>query len=150
MANDISGFGLRANLRASVTFPAGINITQFADDTDPFDSPELTQLEAGMGLNGDLLTWNTANPIVATISVIPGSEDDRNLAVLAESNRVARGKQSSRDDITLTVIYPDGSSVTGISGKITTSVPMKSIASAGRQKTRTYGFVFENKVEVNV
>jgi len=36
--NDISVFGIRVQLVASETFPAGISLTQFADDADPFDT----------------------------------------------------------------------------------------------------------------
>ncbi|BFI50491.1 phage tail fiber protein [Yersinia pseudotuberculosis] len=32
---DISGFGTIVNIRASKTFPAGFNVTQFADDAEP-------------------------------------------------------------------------------------------------------------------
>lgn len=141
---DISGFGLRLNIRASVTFPVGFDITQFADDADPFDSPEITVAESAMGLNGDLLRWNNANPIVRTISVVPGSDDDRNLAALFEANRAGRGKNPVQDEITLTAVYPDGRVETYSPGAITAGHSGKSVASTGRLKSKTYTFVFEN------
>ena len=141
---DISGFGLRLNLRASITFPIGFDVTQFADDADPFDTPEITVAESAMGLNGDLLRWNNANPIVRTISVVPGSDDDRNLAILLESNRAGRGKNPVQDEITLTAIYPDGKTEVYSPGAITAGQPGNSVASAGRLKSKTYTFVFEN------
>jgi len=94
MANDVSGFGLRIRLTASRTFPAGITITQFADDADPFDIPSLQIADTAMGLNGDLISWSKANPIKPTLNVIPASEDDRNLAVLLEANRVGAASRS--------------------------------------------------------
>lgn len=148
--NDISGFGLRIQIRASVTFPAGINITQFADDADPFDSPSIQQTDKAMGLNGDLITWSKANPLLVTLNVVPGSDDDKNLAVLAEANRVGKGKNGARDIITMTAIYPDGTTVTYTQGALTDATPAKSVASAGRMKSRPYMFAFENKTEVNV
>lgn len=148
--NDIAGFGLRIQIVASVTFPAGINITQFADDADPFDSPSVQQADKAMGLNGDLIVWSKANPLICTLNLIPGSDDDRNMSVLAEANRVGKGKNGSRDTITMTAIYPDGSTVTYTQGKITDAVPAKSVASAGRIKSKPYMFAFENKIEVNV
>lgn len=146
MVNDISGFGSQVNLIASVTFPAGFSVTQFADDTDPFDQPSVQIADKAMGLNGDLLTWSTANPLPLTLAVVPGSDDDRNLSVLAEANRVGKGKNSARDIITLVAIFPDGKTETFVSGKITDAMLGKSIASAGRQKSKVYMFSFENKI----
>lgn len=141
---DISGFGIRVNLVASVTFPQGITLSQFADDGDPFDSPSQQIMDKAMGLNGDLITWSKANPIAPVISVIPGSDDDRNLAVLAEANRVGRGKSSARDVITITVVYPSDRTLTLTQGVMTDAVLTDPIASAGRMKTKAYQFAFEN------
>lgn len=141
---DISGFGVRIIVRASVTFPQGISLTQFADDADPFDTPSQQIMDKAMGLNGDLVVWSKANPITPTLNVIPNTEDDRNLQVLAEANRVGRGKTSARDIITMTVIYPDGRSLTLNQGKITDAILTQPIASAGRLKTKPFAFAFEN------
>ncbi len=147
MSNDVSGFGSYVTVIGSVTYPQGINVTQFADDADPLDMPSIQIMDKAMGLNGDLITWNKANPLPLTINVIPGSEDDINLSILAENNRVGKGKNSSRDTITLNVIYPDGSKLQFVQGKITDAMFGNSIASAGRLKSKAYIFHFENKVE---
>lgn len=141
---DVSGFGLQIRLIASSTFPAGIALTAFADDADPLDMPDMTVAETGMGLNGDLLTWSKAAPAVVTLNLIPGSEDDVNLGVLLEANRVGRGKRSARDVITLTAIYPDGRTKTLSPGVITVGRAADSVASAGRKKSKPYTFAFEN------
>lgn len=141
---DISAFGIRVQLVASVTFPAGISITQFADDADSLDVPTLQVRDKAMGVNGDLVTWSKANPLLTTINIIPASEDDRNLAVLLEANRVARGKTGARDVITMTAVYPDGSTLTWSNGAITDGTPGKALASSGRIKTKPYSFAFEN------
>jgi len=141
---DISGFGLRVRLVASTTFPAGITLSQFADDADPFDMPSQQIGDKAMGLNGDLVFWSKANPLAATVNMIPGSDDDKNLKILLEANRVGRGKFSSKDIITLTGVYPDGSTVTLSNGKLTDGMTAKSVASAGRMKTGTYVFTFES------
>lgn len=143
MANDVSGFGLRVRITASRTFPAGFTVTQFADDADPFDLPSIQVADKAMGLNGDLVTWAKANPILPTINVIPGSDDDRNLAVLLEANRVGRGKSGARDTVTMTGTYPDGRSITLSAGVITDGMPGNSVASAGRLKSKSYAFAFE-------
>ncbi|MBB7543943.1 hypothetical protein HEM41_001595 [Escherichia coli] len=142
---DISGVGLRVTVVASNTFPSGITITQFADDADPFDIPSMQIADKAMGLNGDLITWSKAPPLTPTLNVIPGSDDDKNLQVLAEANRVAKGKRSALDIITMTVIYPDDSGATYTNGKITDSMPGKGVSSAGRFKTSAYIFAFENR-----
>lgn len=140
---DISGFNTRITIRASVTFPQGFTVTQFADDGDPVDTPSQQIADKASGLNGDLITWSKANPILATVNVIPDSDDDRNLAALAEANRVGRGKQSARDVITLTIVYPDGGTRTLTPGAMTDAPLATSVASAGRRKTKAYAFAFE-------
>lgn len=142
--NDTSVFGLKVQLAASQTFPAGINITQFADDADPFDSPSVQIRDKAMGVNGDLITWSKANPVPVTINVIATSDDDKNLAVLFEANRVGKGKQGARDVISLTVVYPDGRTTSFSQGVITDGMPSDSAASSGRLKTKAYVFAFEN------
>jgi hypothetical protein len=142
--NDISAFGLRVQLIASQTFPAGISLTQFADDADPFDSPSLQIRDKAMGVNGDLINWSKANPALVTVNLVPGSEDDQNLAVLFEANRVGKGKFGARDTVVIVVIYPDGSVTSFVQGVITDGQPSNSAQSAGRLKSKAYAFAFEN------
>lgn len=141
---DISAFGIRVRLVASVTFPAGIDITQFADDGDSLDVPQQQIADKAMGVNGDLIVWSKANPLLTTVNVIPSTDDDRNLSVLLEANRVARGKRSARDVITMTAVYPDGRTQTWSQGKITDGIPGNALASSGRMKTKPYMFAFES------
>lgn len=141
---NISGFGLKLVITASTTFPAGMPVTQFADDTDPLDIPAITVAETGMGLNGDLATWSRATAIDVSLSVVPNGDDDRNLALLLEANRVAKGKRGARDVITLTAMYPDGRSKVLQQGTVISGTPANSVASSGRYKSRTYAFRFEN------
>ncbi|MDR0736626.1 MAG: hypothetical protein LBF51_07330 [Zoogloeaceae bacterium] len=144
MSVDISGFGLELTLKASKTFPSGIQITQFADDADPFDAPSIQIMDKGMGLNGDLVVWGVATPTTITLAVIPGSDDDRNLEILLENNRVKKGSAYNRDAIDLTAKYPDGKVVSLTGGAITDGIPLNAAASAGRLKSKTYAFVFES------
>ena len=144
--SNISGFGLIVTVRASKTFPLGIPITQFADDSDPLDIPELQIADSAMGLNGDLIAWSKANPIKATLNVIPGSINDIELAILLEANRVGRGKIGARDIITMTVLYPSLNFVTLSNGIITDGTPSSSVASAGRLKSKSYSFTFEGRI----
>jgi len=102
---NISGFGLVVSILASNSFPVGLLISDFADDSDPFDFPVLQIGDSGMGLNGDLVVWQKPNPIKVTLNVIPGSFSDINLAILLEANRTGKNKSSARDVITMTGIY---------------------------------------------
>lgn len=147
---DVSGFGFQLRLIASKTFPLGFTITEFSDDADPFDLPALQIADAAMGLNGDLITWSKANPLPAVVSVIPESEAHKNMAVLFEANRPARGKRPAKDVITLVGIYPNGSSITLSKGIIFDGLPGKPVASSGRLKTIPYNFRFEQMVRVEV
>lgn len=141
---DISGFGLRVQIVGSKTFPSGFTVTQFADDGDPFDLPSIQIADKAMGINGDLVTWSKASPLAITINVIPNSDDDKNLATLFEANRVGKGKASAKDKVTMTGIYPDATTITLSAGAITDGMPGNSVASAGRLKSKSYAFVFEN------
>jgi hypothetical protein len=145
MANgEIGGFGLIVMMQASNTFPAGLALEQFADDADPFDFPDLQIADIAMGLNGDLLTWSKAMPLVTQIALIPESDDDNNMSVLLAANRVGKGKQSARDVITLIGKYPSGYTVTLSNGRLTNGMPSNSVASSGRMKSKVYKLAFQN------
>ena len=143
---DISGFGLTLNVKASVTFPAGFAVTQFADDGDSLSFDNMDIADAAMGLNGDLVTWSKPAPLVIPINVIPDSDDDKNMQVLFEANRAGKGKLPARDVITMTVVYPNGKAKTLTNGKLTSGAPSNSVTSAGRMKSKQYTFKFENVV----
>lgn len=148
MINDISGFGLSVSLIATNTFPAGITLTQFADDADPFDIPSIQFADAALGLNGDMVAWSTNNIIQVTINIIPNSDDDRNLEVLAMANRTAKNKRASKDTIIMTATYATGRKTILSDGIITDAIPVDSIASAGRIKTKPYIFRFASVTSV--
>jgi hypothetical protein len=140
---NISGFDSQINLVADITFPFGIVLTQYADDADPFDIPSVQIADRTMGTNGDFATWATPNYIPITLSFFPTTEDDRNMKILFDANFPTRGQFNSRDVITLTCVYPNGSIVTLSDGVMTDGMPGNSISSSkGRLKTNTYGFSF--------
>lgn len=143
---DVSGTGLSILVKASNTYPQGILCTCFADDSNPMDFPEVTITEYGMGLNGDLITWTSPQALPFSISLVPGTEEEIAMDFLLEANRAAKGKKSAKDVITIVANYPDGTRKTLKNGKIISGLPGKGVASGGRIKTPTYGFVFENKV----
>lgn len=141
---NITGFGSKVQIVASVSFPAGFTITQFPGDTDPFDLPSLQIADKEMGVNGDLATWAKATPVDVSIAVYPGSQDDKNLSVIYEANRVGKGKNSANDIISMVIVSPDGEVTRTVNGIMTDAMPGFSVASEGRQKTKVYIFAFEN------
>lgn len=138
-----SGFGFHAVITATNTFPSGFSGTEFADDADPFDSPDVAAADTAMGLNGDMIVWTRAAGIEISLNVIPLSPFDLNLETLLEANRVSKGKKGARDIVSLVGTYPDGRVFTGNPGVIVTGSVMPSIASSSRIKTRRYMFRFE-------
>ncbi len=146
MSQNISGFGISVNVVASNTFPLGVILTEFADDSDPVDIPSLQIGDIAMGLNGDLITWAKANPIKVNISLIPNGSDDRNMSILLNANRVGKGKIGARDIITLNISYPAGNFVQLINGVITDGMPFTAVANSGRMKSKSYQFSFENRI----
>jgi hypothetical protein len=145
MSTNISAFGLVVNMVCTSTFPSGIQLTQFADDADPFDMPAAILAESGMGINGDLLVWNKPVKLDISISVVPGGADDENLSILATANRTGKGLANARDVITMTAMYPDGRTTTLSEGFITGAILINAAQTAGRMKTKTYTFTFEKK-----
>lgn len=141
---DISAIGVSARVIASLTFPVGFTITEFADDADPFDLPAIDIATPSMNVNGDLLVYSAATPINITLNVIPGSEADNNLSVIFEANRPGKNKRHAGDIITIVANYPDGASLMLSEGKMTNGVPGNSPASAGRIKSKAFTFAFQN------
>ena len=143
---NISGYGLSVNIIASVSFPVGLFLTQWADNINPFEIPSIQIADKAMGLNGDLIVWTKATPITVTLAAIPGSYTDLNLAVLLEANRAGRGKTSTRDVIQMVGIYGNNTPIVLTNGAITDGMPGNSVESAGRLSSKPYIFTFENKV----
>lgn len=139
---NISGYGLEAYIIASSTFPVGFSVTQFADDADPLDMSSITIAETFMGLNGDMLTAAKAVTIPVVLNVVPQSNDDSTLGILMQANMVQLGQNGARDEITMTLTYPDGRIATLTSGVMTEGMPSQSVASSGRLKSKQYSFAF--------
>lgn len=147
---NISANGLTVILSAVPSFPMLV-LTQWADDTDPLDLPEIEITGAAMGVNGDLVTWSSPKPLELVLSVIPGTTDDKNLNILFNLNRAGKLKPSTNDIVNLTFIYAGtiaGATrrVTLIGGRCSAYQPATGAASSGRKKSKTYKFIFENVV----
>lgn len=141
--NDISSTGLQAQVVASNTYPQGFKVDMFPDDVDAINAPDIDLADTAMGPNGDMVVWSKPQGIPVEVSVIATSDDDTNMDTLGEANRIARGKTSARDQITIVLLYPNGLTVTCSKGKMTSAPPVLNATANGRYKTRTYKFMFE-------
>ena len=148
MANNyiapITATGITYRVVASETFPNGFDITELADDTDPFDFPDADIAEYGIALNGTLVTWNKAVALPVTFNIVPTLDEDKNLTALYNANRRTKDHQPVGDIITITANYPDGTKHTLTNGIIVSGAPLAGVAQNGRFKTRTFTFVFAN------
>lgn len=141
--NNVSAQGLTLLIKASKTFPAGFQVSVFADDVDPFDIEDLNVAEAAMDMNGNMRTWSTPQPQPMAIAVLPGSDEDDNLTVLLEANTPSKGRMPANDVITIVGMYGNGKRVTAREGVILGGSRGMSVASAGRLKSKAYNFVFQ-------
>lgn len=145
---NITANGLTVIVSALPSFP-NLVLTQWADDADPLDIPEIEINGSAMSINGDLVTWSTPKPIQISLSVIPGSTDDKNLAILFGLNRAGKFKPSANDLINMTFMYNGtlagiGRRAVLVNGRCVSYSPGTGASSSGRKKSKTYSFVFEN------
>lgn len=143
---DVSATGVKITVITVPTYPQGFEVSEFADNADPLDFPPTQIADYGMGVNGDLVTWTKPVPLEITLNVIPNTDADKNLGILYDMNRAAKGKISAQDLVTLVVSYPDGTRKIFSNGKLISGVPANGVSSDDRIKTKEYKFVFENKI----
>ncbi|MNH12266.1 hypothetical protein D3C79_718020 [compost metagenome] len=148
MSTNISLFGLTVRIVADRTFPAGFTLTQWADDAPPLESPAIETGAFGIGPNGDMVVWQKPAAISSNFAVVPNSEDDRNLAILHEANRISKSKGIvPMDKITAVLSYQDGRVVTLSQGIIMSGPAAPGGTQDGRLTSRVFGFVFEDRNE---
>lgn len=144
--SDISAMGLKVTIMAVPSYPTGFTLTKFADDGDSINLPEMTIMEHGIGVNGDLVVWRTAKPCEIEINLIPGTEDAKNMENLFKLNMTQKDKLSSKDTLTMAVVHPDGKTDLLTEGYIVAGKPVQDYSSTGRAKTRTFRMIFQNNV----
>lgn len=130
------------SLTSSRTFPnVPIIIKAFSDDTDPFNVTQDAETQHGMDMAGGLVVWQKAQAITLQVSVVTGSEVQKDLDKLRKNNRVS---VLGPETIQVTVSHIDGSTDKYVNGVITQTPPGKSGSSDGKMKTSVYTFVFED------
>lgn len=134
---DIAATGVSIFIKAETSFSQGFFVEGMADDSDPLAFAEMTVAEADVNINGDLVVWGKPQVMNPTLNVVAGSPADNNLQVM-----LAARENGVREQVEMTVTYPDGSSVTASEGVLTTGTKGKGVTTAGRTATRSYQFVF--------
>lgn len=152
---DVSGVFPKVTIVSASVVPL-INVTHFADDSNPVDVEQIEVTGHAINVNGELVTWEKPTAYIASISVLCGTDDDNDLAILLEAShatsdkgfalaptitmRQVIGKRNSLGVVTT----DDAASFT--KGKIVSGRPSAAVDSDGKKLSNTYTFVFENMV----
>lgn len=139
---DVSGFGTGITVVAIQSFPAGFNLSQFADDADPLQVEAVEPVGYEMLYDGSLFAFDKAAAIKLSVSVIPGSDDDINLKILLQARKGAVKLVPLPDVTTMAISYPDGGRVMLTNGTIISGPLADSIQTTGRKKGNQYTFAF--------
>jgi len=152
---DVSGVFPKVTIVSS-GIPPLINLTKFADDTNPIDVEHIEVTGHGINVNGELVTWEKPAAYIVSVSVLCGTEDDQNLRLLLEESHARAGgtfalaptctlrKVIGKRNI-LGIVTADDAE-TYVNGKIVNGRPGAALDSEGKKLTNTYSFVFENCV----
>lgn len=144
---DVSGIGLKIKLFATVAFPWGQDLTSFPADTDPMNLDDLNIANYEFGLNGDLIVWRTAQGFLMRFSLIPGCEEDKQMQLAADIDRVAKNKVSEMNTY-VAVVYNE---VTGeivntyTNGTLVSFTPYGAVTQGGKIRTTQYSIIFANR-----
>lgn len=138
----LSAIGSKLHVTFSNTFPAGFDVEMFADDNDPFQMAEQQIADYAVAFNGTLLTWDKAVVLPFNISVVPGSDEDKNLTIAYNANRRTKDHVPAGDIVTIVGTLPNGETVDLKNGKMLVGKAIKDAASTGRFNSRTFNFVF--------
>lgn len=144
--HDIGACGFKLFIHSLFTFPLGFEITEFADDNDPFDVPNVQLGSYVPDLNGNLVVFNKPTPFVVTLNLPVDTAGEKNCRALYNSNFQAGGKASGTDIITMVVTYKDGTTKVALNGHIIGGSPYPSISMNGRYKTAQYQIVFNKSL----
>lgn len=146
MTQRVGSTGLLIILTVPVLFPTGLELTEFANDADPLDFGEIQIGASAMNINGLKASWSTPAVVPMSISLTPGTEDDINMSLLFDTNRIGINKIITGADITAVVYYPDGISRRCTGGSVASYTPARSSTESGFFKSRTYSFEFESVI----
>lgn len=152
---DISTVGAWVEIK----FKAGgsIKITEFSDEGTPFECPDVDLSDNRKNLNGEMISSRMPTVYPVSVTVIPGTDQDKELVRRAHQAALYKGNvtkidQLIVDQITVHVPNIDGSAETSAVGRTYTfkngrfkSSPTGPSSSAeGRMSARTYTFEMQD------
>ena len=131
---------------ASVTL-AGITVKNFMDDANPIEIPDTEVTSAGVNCNGVMIRNAKPNIITLSVTVIPGSDEDRRFYDLWKRYRVQNGINNAgqwETSLTGTIVTKGTRGRTyGFSGGTMISGPAGPTSNGeGKMQGRTYTFAF--------
>lgn len=149
---DISACGSKVRIK----YGGGtIDITQFSDEGTPFECPDVDLSENRKNLNGQMISSRTPSVYTISLTVVPGSVEDRQLAQLAEKSAIMPGRVRPISDIVVDSIdlylppingsgEGTGNQVfTWTKGRLKSAPTGPSTSAEGRMSARTYTFEME-------
>jgi hypothetical protein len=152
---DVSGVFPKVTI-VSTGIPPLINVTKFADDSNPVDVEHIEVTGHAVNVCGELVTWEKPSAYLVSISVLCGTDDDAALTLLLEESHARAGAGFSlaptvnmrtalgKRNVLGVVTTDDGTTYTN--GRIVSGRPGAAIDSEGKKLSNTYMFVFENAV----
>ena len=132
-----------------------IDITQFSDEGTPFECPDVDLSDNKKNLNGQMISSRTPSVYTISITVIPGSREDRELTKLAEKSAIMPGNVRPISEIVIESIIlripeiNESSEETGKSvfswlyGRMKSAPTGPSTSAEGRMSARTFTFEME-------
>lgn len=143
---DISGFGTGVTVVSLSTFPAGFQLSKFADDQDPIKVEDVEVIGYETLIDGSLFTFTKAAVALISVSVIAGSDDDINMKILLQTSKGSAANAVSAGglsfDTSLVINYPNTGMVMFTNGSIVKGPPADTVQAAGRMRGNTYTFAF--------
>jgi hypothetical protein len=149
---DISACGAEVEID---TGSGKIHITQFSDEGTPFECPDVDLSDNKKNLNGQMISSRTPSVYTVSLTVVPGSTEDRQLTKLAQMSSIAPGNvrpisQIVINSITLRIPEINESSeetgkavFTWSNGRMKGAPTGPSTSSEGRMAARTFTFEME-------
>lgn len=154
---DISAVGAKV----VISHGAGkdITITRFSDEGTPFECADVDLSDNKKNLNGEMISSRTPSVYTVSVTVIPGTEEDKELTRLAQMSALMPGSVQPIskiviNDITLTLpeINESAESIAGgrvfkwKKGRMKSAPTGPSTSAEGRMAARTFSFEMEQFV----
>lgn len=123
-------------------FQKGIVVGEFSDEGDPFTLNPRKIRDGAMTLQTTAVYWTTAELIRMTVRVVANTPVDTSLRQFFESNAAQSFGSGSKDVVTMTISYPNGSKTTFSNGSCDSYSPAMGAAQSGRLTQSEYSFMF--------